>query len=65
VRILLVEAEGSEDALATLFVSGYSEDASGADRIKSADFLPKPFGLEQLANTVRDALARHDSATAA
>ncbi|MDA0221682.1 MAG: response regulator, partial [Proteobacteria bacterium] len=45
-------------AIATLFISGYSEDAAGADMLDGADFLPKPFGLDQLATRVAAVLAR-------
>ncbi len=44
--------------MAVIFISGYSEDAAGADILDSANFLPKPFGLDQLAGRVAAVLAQ-------
>jgi two-component system, cell cycle sensor histidine kinase and response regulator CckA len=44
--------------MAVIFISGYSEDAAGADVLESANFLPKPFGLDQLASRVAAVLAQ-------
>jgi len=46
--------------MAVIFISGYSEDAAGAEDIDSADFLPKPFGLKQLGDKVGAVLARSE-----
>jgi len=43
--------------IAVIFISGYSEDAAGAEVLESANFLPKPFGLDQLAARAAAALA--------
>lgn len=44
--------------IAVIFISGYSEDAAGAEAIDSADFLAKPFGLAELAAKVVEVLER-------
>ena len=45
--------------IGVIFISGYSEDAAGADILDSANFLPKPFGLDQLASRVAAVLAHN------
>ena len=48
---------GAMPGIAVIYMSGYSEDAAGAEVLESANFLPKPFGLDQLAARVAKALA--------
>ena len=55
---LAAQVREAHPDMAVIFISGYSEDAAGAEDIESADFLPKPFGLAQLADKVRDVLDR-------
>ncbi|MCF7700120.1 response regulator [Loktanella sp. M215] len=53
------EALADRPTTKVVFVSGYSEDAFADEneRIPNAVFLPKPFSLNELTNTVQDQLA--------
>jgi two-component system cell cycle sensor histidine kinase/response regulator CckA len=53
---LAAAIRAKEPDIAVIFISGYSEDAAGAEDIDSANFLAKPFGLGQLAAKVAEVL---------
>lgn len=44
--------------IAVLFVSGYTPDSAGSEKVRKADFLQKPFRPAELTNLVRDLLDR-------
>ena len=57
---LLRELRGKHPGLKVIFVSGYAEDAfrKNLPEGEEFNFLPKPFTLKQLVETVKDVMAR-------
>ncbi|MCG6121958.1 MAG: response regulator [Microvirga sp.] len=57
---LLRELRGEHPHLKVIFVSGYAEDAfrKNLPEGEEFNFLPKPFSLKQLVETVKDVMAR-------
>jgi PAS domain S-box-containing protein len=50
--------------LKTLYTSGYNGSAEGAQRLVGARYLQKPYGMEELARTLRELLDSHDQRVA-
>ena len=58
---LVRHVKGLKPEMAVIFMSGYAEEAFRRNDEKAEDlhFLPKPFGLKQLAAKVKDVLSSH------
>ena len=58
---LVRHVKGLKPEMAVIFMSGYAEEAFRRNDEKAEDlhFLPKPFGLKQLAAKVKDVLSNH------
>ncbi len=61
---LVRHVKGLRPDMAVIFMSGYAEEAFRRNDEKAEDlhFLPKPFGLKQLAAKVKDVLSTHPAA---